>query len=95
MVYKIEMCAVEKIKQKIESYTRKWLGLPPGLTSVALYRRSAELKRSQRSVVEENKASKIRSQKMLSYSSDDCVRSSNVKLKLGRKWKCAVVYRRS
>ena len=89
MVYEIGLCAVERIEQKIGSYTRKWLGLPPGLTSVVLYSRSAKLKLPLRSVVEEYKVSKVRSQMMLSYSSDDCVRSSKVKLKSGRKWKAA------
>ena len=71
MVYEIGLCAVERIEQKIGSYTRKWLGLPPGLTSVALYSRSAKLKLPLRSVVEEFKVSKVRSQMMLSYSSDE------------------------
>ena len=36
LVYVIPLSPVEKIEAKINRFTRKWLGVPPGLTYVAL-----------------------------------------------------------
>merc|ERR1712101_61608 len=72
---------------KINKYTRKWLGVPPGLTSVALYSRQAKLRLPLKSVLEEYKAGKARLLSMLEDSADPVVKEANVKLKTGRKWK--------
>ena len=44
LVYKIATSMVELMEAKINKYTQKWLGLPPGLPDVALYCRQAKLK---------------------------------------------------
>ena len=37
LVYEILTSTVESMEAKINRYTRKWSGLPPGLSDVALY----------------------------------------------------------
>ena len=81
------MTAVEAIEKKISSYTQKWLGLPPSLTSVALYIKSARLRLLLKAITEEYKVGKVRLQMMLTYSKDTSVSSTATNLKSGRKWK--------
>ena len=87
LVYEFATSAVDKMEAKINKFTRKWLGLPPGLSDVALYCRQAKLKLPFRSIVEEFKSGKIRLQMMLDDSKDKVVKSLNPTLKTGRKWK--------
>jgi hypothetical protein len=86
-IYEIGLTTVEAIERKINKYTRKWLGLPPGLTSVALYSRTAKLKLPLKAITEEFQASKVRLQTMLNYSGDPAVKAINAEVKTGRKWK--------
>ncbi|GFO35897.1 reverse transcriptase [Plakobranchus ocellatus] len=48
----------EAIEAKINKYTRKWLGVPPGLSDVAMYRQKAKLKLSMKSILESLNAAK-------------------------------------
>jgi hypothetical protein len=75
-VYKIGISAVEAIERKISKFTRKWLGLPPGLTSVALYSRSAKLRLPLKFITEEFQVGKARPQLTLKYSEDPTVRAN-------------------
>lgn len=88
-VYEIGLSAVEAIEKKIGKYTRKWLGLPPGLTSVALYSRNAKLRLPLKALTEEFQIGKVRLQMMLKYSKDPAVRVTGAQLKTGRKWKAS------
>lgn len=93
MVYEITTSTVEAIEAKINKFTRKWLGVPPGLSDVALYCRQAKLKLPLKSIVEEYKTGKVRLQVMLTESQDEVVRSSQASLKTGRKWKvCEAIH---
>lgn len=85
-IYEIGMSLVEKMEGKISKHIRKWLGLPPGLTTVGLYSRSAKLKLPLKSLTEEFQVGKVRLQMMLNYSQDPAVRAAEAKLKSGRKW---------
>ena len=67
-IYAIGLLVVEKLERKVNRYTRKWLGLPPALSSIALYSRSTSLRLPLRSIMEEYKLSKIRMQWMLKNS---------------------------
>ena len=87
LVYEIVTSVVESVEVKINKYTRKWLGLPPGLSDVALYCRQAKLKLPFQSTVEEFKSRKIRLQMMLDDSTDEEVKSLKPTLKTGKKWK--------
>ena len=86
-IYEIGLSTVEAIERRISCCTRKWLGLPPGLTTVALYSRSAKLRLPLKSVVEEYKSGKARLQMMLTYSSDSAISNIKPTLKTGREWK--------
>ncbi|XP_029636886.1 uncharacterized protein K02A2.6-like [Octopus sinensis] len=62
LVYEIATLAVEA---KINSYTRKWLGVPPSLTDVAVNYMRAKLRLPLKSLVKEYKMGKTRLQQML------------------------------
>jgi len=88
-LYEIGVYTVERIEKMINRFTRKWLGLPPGLTTVALYSRSSKLKLPLKSVTEEFKAGKVRLQAMLRFSGDPNIERARIQVKSGRKWKAA------
>ena len=87
LVYKIAASTVESMEAKINRYTRKWLGLPPGLSDVALYYRQAKSKLPFKSIVEEFNSRKIRLQMMLDDSTDEVIKSLKPTLKTGKKSK--------
>ena len=87
LIYDICSSTVETIEAKINKYTRRWLGVPPCLTNIALYCRQAKLKLPLKSILEEYKAGKARLLSMLEDSDDLVVRSVQPKLRTGRKWK--------
>ena len=85
LVYEIATTTVEAMESKINKFTRKWLGVPPGLSDVALYCRQAKLRLPLKSITEEYKVGKTRLQLMLQDSSDDVVKMIQPTLKSGRK----------
>ena len=85
LVYEIATSTVESVEAKINKYTRKWLGLPPGLFDIALYCRKAKF--PFKSIVEEFKSGKIRLKMMLDDSKDEVIKSLKPSLKTGKKWK--------
>ena len=87
MIYDICTSTVEKMEAKINKFTRKWLGVPPCLTDIALYCRQAKLKLPLKSILEEYKAGKMRLQSMLEDSGDKVIETVKPQLKTGRKWK--------
>src|SRR5215467_8898380 len=91
-IYEVGLACVEAIEKKISCYTRKWLGLPPGLTSVVLHSKTAKLRLPLKAVTEEYKVGKARLQMMFSYSKDASVSITETKLKSGRKWKVQRLY---
>ena len=86
-IYEIGLSVVEKLEGKVNRYTRKWLGLPPALSSVALYSRSTSLRLPLRSTVEEYKLSKIRTQWMLNNFADPAVPEVKPLLRSGKKFR--------
>ena len=87
LIYEVATSTVEAIERKINKFTRKWLGVPPGLTDVALYCKQAKLRLPLKSIVEEYKAGKVRLQMMLEDSPDEVVKSVQPSLRTGKKWK--------
>ena len=67
-IYEVGEATVEAIERNISQYTRKWLELPPGLTTVALYSRSTKLRLPLKAITEEYKVGKARLQMMLTHS---------------------------
>ncbi|GFN84733.1 reverse transcriptase [Plakobranchus ocellatus] len=60
LVYDICSITVEAIEAKTNKYTRKWLGIPTGLSDVAMYCRKAKLKLPMKSILEKYKCGKAR-----------------------------------
>ncbi|GFR85040.1 reverse transcriptase [Elysia marginata] len=89
LVYDICCSTVESIEAKINKYTRKWLGFPPGLSDVAMYCRKAKLKLLMKSILEEYKCGKVRLVTMLEESDDPVVKTVQPSIKTGRNWKVA------
>ena len=87
LVYDISTTTVELMEAKVNRFTRKWLGVPPGLTDVAMYCRQAKLRLPLKSIVEEYKCGKARLLTMLEDSDDPIVKAIQPNLKTGRKWK--------
>ena len=54
------MTTVEEFERMVNRNLRRWLGVPPGLTSIALYGKSADLQLPFSSVTEEFKVAKCR-----------------------------------
>ena len=65
LIYEICSTTVEALEAKINKFTRKWLGVPPSLTDVAMYCRKAKLILPLKSIVEEYKYGKARLLPML------------------------------
>ncbi|GFO17263.1 reverse transcriptase [Plakobranchus ocellatus] len=81
LVYDICSTTVEAIEAKINKCTRKWLGVPPGLSDVAMYCRKAKLKLPMKSILEEYKCGKARFLTMLEESDDPVVKTVQPSLK--------------
>jgi len=88
-MYNIPLTTMEQVDKKISKYIRKWLGVPPGLTSVGLYSTTAKLQLPLTSALEEYKVAKVRAQATLDNSKDAIVREAGIKLRSGRKWSAA------
>ena len=87
LAYEICSTTVEAIEAKINKFTRRWLGVPPGLKDVAMYCRKAKLRLPQKSILEEYKCGKARLLSMLEDSEDPIVKTVQPTIKTGRKWK--------
>ena len=72
-MYEVGLPTVEAMERCINRLTRKWLGLTPRLSSVALDSRSAKLKMPFRCVAEEFRISKIRTHLMINNSTDTTI----------------------
>ena len=87
IIYWISLSVVEDLERKVNRYTRKQLGLPPTMSSVALHSRRGSLRQLPlRSVVEEYMFSKIKTQWMLNNSADSRIREVKPLLRSGRKF---------
>ena len=87
LIYEICSTTVESIEAKISKFTRRWLGLLPGLTDVVMYCREAKLKLPLKPIVEEYKCGKARLLSVLENSEDPVVKTAQPTIKTGRKWK--------
>ena len=84
LVYETCSNRVEAIDDK---FTRRWLGVLPGLTDMAMYCRKAKLRLPLKSILEEYKCGKARLLSMLEDSEDPVVKTVQPTIKTGRKWK--------
>ena len=86
MVNEIPISTVEKLEQLVSKHLRRWLGLPPSLTSIGLYCRSTKLQMPISSLVEEFKAAKARLLLTLRDSADEKINNAGIEVRTGRKW---------
>ncbi|KAK3785053.1 hypothetical protein RRG08_038005 [Elysia crispata] len=75
LVYKIFSTTVEATEAKINKFTRRWLGVSPDLTEVAMYCRKPKLRLPLKSILEEYKCGKARLLSMLEDSEDPVVKT--------------------
>ena len=85
-IYEIALTRVERMEKMVNSYMRKWLGLPKMLASLVLYSRSSKIKLPFKSLAEEYKIWKARFQMMLRDSKDPVISELGPKIRTGTKW---------
>ena len=85
-IYEMGLPTVEEMERKINQCTRKWLGLPPSISSLALYSRS-HLRLPLSPIVNEYKIIKIRTQWSLNNSKDNRLLKVMPQLRSGRKFR--------
>ncbi|KAI8493296.1 hypothetical protein Bbelb_293000 [Branchiostoma belcheri] len=83
------MTVVEEVERRVSRHLRKWLGVPPGLTSIGLYSKTAKLQLPLTSMEKEYKVTKARAQLMLQESRDELVSQVGIRLRSGKKWAAA------
>ncbi|XP_078679452.1 uncharacterized protein LOC144915086 [Branchiostoma floridae x Branchiostoma belcheri] len=86
-VYEVALSHVEAMERNINTYVKKWLGVPNSLTNIAIHSRKAKLNIPVRSLVEEFKVAKVRTSMTLSNSKDPVIRNFQPDLRSGRKWR--------
>ncbi|CAK6980931.1 PREDICTED: uncharacterized protein LOC107717409 [Scomber scombrus] len=77
---------MEKLERKINSYRRRWLGVPRNFCSIGLYSTGSKLQMPVTSVVKEYKATKTSHAMMLRDSKHCRVRQAGIEVRTGRKW---------
>ena len=77
------MEALERITSR---HLRKWLGVPPSLTSIGLYGKTNKLQLPLSSLVEEFKVPKSRLVLTLRDSPDELIRDAGIETRTSRKW---------
>ncbi|XP_041481795.1 uncharacterized protein LOC121428966 [Lytechinus variegatus] len=82
-VYEVAVSRVERMQQKMNSFYRKWLGVPRMVTDLAFYCRSGKLRLPMASVVEEYKAGKVRLVMMMRESKDQTIADSRPPIRTG------------
>ena len=85
-IYSVPMSAVEQLERRINSFLRRWLGLPRCLSSTALYGTSNALQLPFKGLVEEFIVSRTREACQYRYSKDPKVAGAGIEVRTGRKW---------
>ncbi|GFO35531.1 reverse transcriptase [Plakobranchus ocellatus] len=92
-LYVITNSTVEFTEAEMNKFTRRWLGVPPGLADVAMYCYKVELKLPLESIVGEAKCGKAKLITMLKDSENPAMRSIQPNLRNSRKWRLEAVNR--
>ncbi|XP_052218246.1 uncharacterized protein LOC127835860 [Dreissena polymorpha] len=87
LVYSVPSSTVEAMERTINSFLRRWMGVPKSFTSLGLYCTGSKLQIPLRSLTEEYKVTKARKVIMLRDSRDEKVREAGVQVNTGRKWR--------
>ena len=86
MLYEIPISTAEEVERCVNSFLRRWLGVPLSFTFIGLYSRTAKLQLPLSSLVHEFKVSKCRLVMTLRDSKDEIIRKAGVQTRTGRKW---------
>ncbi|XP_056314571.1 uncharacterized protein LOC130229674 [Danio aesculapii] len=86
LVYEVPVSTVEGLERKMNTYLRRWLGVPRSFCSIGLYSTGSKLQLPLTSVLEEYKVTKTRQAIMLRDSQDEKVRQADLVVGAGRKW---------
>ena len=87
LMYEVPVSTVENMERKINSYLRRWLGVPRSFSSIGLYSSGSKLQLPLKALTEEYKATKVRAVMMLRDSQDQKIREAGIEIRTGRKWK--------
>ena len=85
-MYNIPITIVQQLSRICSKHLRKWLGVPPGFSSVNLYSRSSKLVLPFKEVEEEFKATKVRGLVTLQSSKDEKARETWLEMSQGTGW---------
>lgn len=86
LVYEFPFSTMETLERKINSYLRRWLGVPRSVCSIGLYSTGSKFQMPVTSVIEEYKATKTSQAMMVQDSKDRRVRQAVIEVRTGRKW---------
>ena len=86
-MYNIPITIVQQLSRICSKHLRKWLGVPPGFSSVNLHSRSSKLVLPFKEVEEEFKATKVRGLVTLQSSKDEKARETWHEMSQGRGWR--------
>lgn len=86
LMYEVPVSTVEGLERKLNTYLRRWLGVPRSFCSIGLSSKGSKLQLPMPSVVEEYKATKTHQAMMLRDSKDERVRQADIVVRTGRKW---------
>ncbi|XP_061778568.1 uncharacterized protein LOC133569990 [Nerophis ophidion] len=93
LVYEVPVSTVESLERKLNTYLRRWLGVPRSFCSIGLYSTGSKLQLPITSVVEEYKVTKTRQAMMLRDSKDERVRQAGIVVRSGIKWSASEALR--
>ena len=86
LMYETPMTKVETMERKINSFLRRWLGVPGSFSSIGLYSTGSKLQLPLKSVTEEYKVTKAHMVMMLKDSKDEKISQAGIETRSGRKW---------
>ena len=86
MLYEVPNTTVESLERITSRHLRKWLGVPPSLTSIGLYGKTNKLQLPLSPLVEEFKVARSRLVLTPRDSPDELIRDAGIEARSSRKW---------
>ena len=86
MIYEIPMSFADRLEQSVSKHIRKWMGLHPSITNLALYSKRSPCPLPITSITSLLKSAKVSCHLQLRDSQDPLVSSSLPTLDTGRTW---------
>jgi hypothetical protein len=86
LVYDVTLTTVETMERKVNSFLRRWLGIPKSFSSLGLYSTTTKLQLPIKAITEEYKVTKVRKVVQLRDSSDNKISEAGSRERTGIKW---------